>query len=44
MLAGPLSVAISHVVNDVCPVVAEELPNLKAPNFYKLLKVVAEPL
>jgi len=44
MLVGPLSVGISHVVNDVCPVVAEELPNLKATNFYKLLKVAREPL
>jgi len=26
------------------PMVAEELPNLQATNFYKLLKVVEEPL
>ena len=66
ILARPISVGISHVVNDVClensyrnlvmdamgvgdaysndnvfsPVVAEELPNPKATNFYKHLKVV----
>jgi len=44
MLVRPLSVEISHVVNDVCLVVAEKLPNLKATIFYKLLKVAGEPL
>jgi len=70
ILAGPSSVGISYVVNDVClenpyrnlvmdamgvgdaysndnvssPVVAEELPNLEATNFFKLLKATEEPL
>jgi len=70
ILAGPSSVGISHVVNDVClenpyrnlvmnamgvgdayyndnvssPMVAKELPNPEATNFFKLLKAAEEPL